>query len=75
MFDVLHVAPPSKLYSAVKPFTTLKAGMVKAELHVLETTGAFGADGKITTFTVLLAPHAPVPAVPASVVPQSAART
>ena len=39
------------------------------------TVGEGGAVGKITTFTVLLAPHAPVPAVPAGVPPQIAAVT
>ena len=34
-----------------------------------------GAVGNITTLTVLLAPHVDVPAVPAAVLPQVAAKT
>lgn len=39
------------------------------------TVGAGGAAGNITVFTTLLAPHAPVPAVFAAVVPHADVRT
>ena len=58
------------LYSTVKPDTAATLGKLKAEAQVFAGASIFGAAGKITTFTVLLLPHAPVPAVPAAVAPQ-----
>lgn len=52
--DVPHVIPSLKLYSAVKPVTTARAGTVMAVLQVLLTTGAAGAAGKTTKFFVSL---------------------
>ena len=40
-------------------------GIVKAEAHVIALEVMTGARGKITTLSVLLGPHAPVPGVPA----------
>ena len=63
------------LYSIVNPLTGVTEGRVKAEAQVLSGAVMTGAVGKITTSTVLLFSHRPVPAVPARVVPQSAAST
>ena len=62
--------PPSILYCTVNPDTAGTVGKVKAVLHVLEGATIVGANGKITTLTVLLLPQAPVPVAPASVLPQ-----
>jgi hypothetical protein len=58
------------LYSTAKPLTALTVGSVKAEAQVFAGALITGAVGKITTFTVLLTPYEPVPAVPAAVAPQ-----
>jgi hypothetical protein len=63
------------LYSMVKPLTAVTLGSVKAEAQVFAGALITGAFGKITTFTVLLTPHEPVPAVPAVVAPQVAVNT
>ena len=63
------------LYSISKPFTAVTLGSVKAEPHVFVGAVIIGALGKITTFTMLLTPQEPVPAVPAVVAPQVAAST
>lgn len=62
-------------YSAVNSGTTGTGLIDNGALQVLEMGGITGAGGKITTLTVLLAAQAPVPAVPARLVPQSAAIT
>ena len=62
--------PPSMLNSAVKPATADTVGKVNAEAQVLVGAEILGAVGKITTLTVLLFAHEPVPAVPAEVLPQ-----
>ena len=63
------------LYSILNPVTAVTVGKVNAEAHVLAGAVKLGAVGNITTLTVLLAPHAPVPVVPAVVLPQSAVST
>jgi hypothetical protein len=63
------------LYSTLKPPTALTLGKVKAEAQVLAGAVRLGAFGKITTLTVLLTPHKPLPAVPAVVPPQVAVST
>ena len=63
-------APPSMLYSTVKPTTSATLGKLKAEAQVFAGASIDGAFGNITTLTVLLLPHAPVPGVPAAVRPQ-----
>jgi hypothetical protein len=63
-------ASPSMLYSTLKPATVLTVGKLNADAQVFAGAVIVGAFGKITTLTVLLFPHAPVPAVPARVVPQ-----
>ena len=63
-------------YSAVNPETAATA--VKSAsfvLHVLGDWEITGAGGNITTFTVLLVAHAPVPAVFAGVLPHATAST
>ena len=62
-------ASPSMLYSTLKPATVLTVGKLNAEAQVFAGAVIVGALGKITTLTVLLLPHAPVPAVPAAVAP------
>ena len=69
-----QVAPSSKLYSILKPGID-EGGVTIIEPQPELTVGAAGANGKITTLTVLLGPHKPVPAVPAAVPPQAAAKT
>lgn len=59
----------------VKFVTAATVGKVNAALHVLAGAVMVGAVGKITTLTVLLVAHAPVPAAPAAVPPQVAAKT
>jgi hypothetical protein len=68
-------APPSMLYCTVNWDTAATLGKAKAALHVLAGGDNAGAVGKITTFTVLLLPHRPVPAVLAAVGPQAEVRT
>ena len=68
-------APPSMLYCTVKPATALTVGKPKLAAQVFINGSNTGALGKITTLTVLLGPHSPLPAVPAKVAPQSAAST
>ena len=68
-------APPSTLYSILKPTTAGTVGNTKADAQVFAGAVITGALGKITTLTVLLGPHSPLPAVPAKVAPQSAAST
>ena len=63
------------LYSTVKPATGVTVGNVNADAQVFDGALITGAVGNITTLTVLLAPHDPVPEVPAKVAPQSAAST
>ncbi len=47
----------------------------KDELQVFAGAVMTGAAGKITTLTILLAPHVLVPAVPATIVPHGSANT
>ena len=63
-------APPSMLYCTLKPLTAAILGKLKADAQVFVGASIDGAFGKITTLTVLLLPHAPVPGVPATVKPQ-----
>ena len=58
------------LYSTLNSLTAATLGKLKAEAQVFAGASITGAFGKITTLTMLLLPHAPVPAVPAAVVPQ-----
>jgi len=74
VFDVPHVLP-SKLYCLVKPVTSVNAGIVKAALHVLLTTGADGFAGKITALPVADAAHAAGADVPAILLPQGLLNT
>ena len=67
--------PPSILYSTVNPATGDTDGSVNADAQVLAGAVITGAVGKITTLTVLLFPHTPVPGVPAAVPPQAAVIT
>ena len=66
-----HVAPSSKLNSMLKPAMVGGGVTVNGPQPGL-TIGAAGAVGKITTLTVLLEAHAPVPAVFAAVAPHAA---
>jgi hypothetical protein len=59
----------------VKPGTAGGAGTVIAALHVLATTGAAGAAGKITAFDGGDCIHAIGPAVLAGIEPQAAVKT
>ena len=68
-------APPSTLYWILKFATTGTLGKTKADAQVFAGAVIVGALGNTTTWIVLLFPHAPVPAVPARVAPQSAAST
>ncbi len=68
-------APPSILYCVLNPLTAVTVGKVNAEAQVLAGAIITGALGNITTLTELLAPHNPVPAVPAVVAPQVADKT
>ena len=70
-----ELAPPSILYSTLNPLTGVTEGNVNADAHVFVGAVITGAVGKITTLISLLAPHAPLPAVPAAVLPQVAAKT
>ena len=63
------------LYSTLKPLTALTLGKVKADAQVLAGALRLGTFGKITTLTVLLAPHKPLPSAPATVPPQVAVST
>ena len=63
------------LYSVLNPLTGVTEGKVNAASHVFVGAVITGAVGKITTLTLLLAPHVDVPAVPAAVLPQVAANT
>ena len=63
------------LYSTLNPLTAVTLGSVKADAQVFAGALMLGALGKITTLTELLTPQEPVPAVPAAVAPQAAAKT
>ena len=69
-----HVMPSSKLYSMVNPASG-DGGVTMMGPQPGLTVGAGGSGGKIITLSVLLAPQAPTPAVPAGVVPQLAVNT
>ena len=58
-------APPSILYCTVNSATGVTVGKINADAQVLVGAVNTGAEGNMTTFTVLLFPHAAVPAVPA----------
>ena len=64
-------APPSILYSILNPVTAVTVGKVNAEPHVFAGAVSDGAVGKITTETLELALHAPVPVAPAALVPHA----
>ena len=59
----------------VNPDTAATDGRVNAALHVLAGAVSVGAEGNITTLTVLLTPHEPLPVAPAAVLPQAAVNT
>ena len=59
----------------LNPATAVTVGNVNAALQVLAGAVITGAVGNITTLTVLLTPHKPVPAVAVAVPPQIAAVT
>ena len=67
-------APPSILYSTLKPVTAVTVGKINADAHVPAGSVIVGAVGNITTLTVLLTPHEPGPAVLVVVLPQAAVR-
>ena len=67
--------PPSILYCTLKPATDGTFGKLNAALHVFAGAVIVGAVGKITTLTVLLGPHDPLPTVFAAVVPHAAVST
>jgi hypothetical protein len=63
-------------YSAVNPLTVVTALILASfELHVFAKGVIVGDAGKMTTLTVLLTPHVPLPAVPAAVEPHAAVMT
>ena len=68
-------APPSILYSILNPVTGVTLGSENADAHALAGAVSVGAVGNITTFTILLTPHGPVPAVPAAILPHAADNT
>ena len=72
-FELLQLAPLSKLYSVLNPGIVGGAVTVKAPQPAL-TVGAGGAGGKITTDTGSLSQVEP-PVEPAVTVPQVAATT
>lgn len=65
-------APPFKLYCTLNPGTATTVGNVKEALQVFAGAVIVGAVGNITTLTILLVPHEPVPVVPAIVFPHAA---
>ena len=67
--------PPSMLYCVVNPARVVTAGRVKADAQAFAGAVMTGAAGNMTTLTVLLVPHDPVPAVPAGVLPQADVNT
>ena len=69
---MVEKAPPSILYSTLKPATAVTVGKENAVAHVLTGAVITGAVGKITTLTILLVAHELVPEVPAAVVPHVA---
>ena len=68
--DIVY-APPSMLYCTLNPATDVTAGKVNADAQVLAGAVITGAAGNITTLTVLLGPHEPVPTVPMPILPQA----
>ena len=64
-------APPSILYSTLNPVTTGTTGKIIADSQVFAGAVIVGANGYITTFAVLLFPHAPLPGVPAGMPPHT----
>ena len=63
--------PPLILYSTVKPAIAVTVGKLNAALHAFVGAVMIGALGKITTLTILLDAHVPVPGVFAGVVPHA----
>ena len=59
----------------LNPAMEATVGNVNDEAQVLAVAAITGAEGNMTTLTVLLVPHESVPAVPANVLPQVAANT
>jgi hypothetical protein len=59
----------------VKPETVATVGNVNAALHVLAGAVNVGAAGKITTLTILLVAHEPLPVAFAAVLPHAVAKT
>ena len=57
------------------PLIAETLGKVNAVAHVLDGVARTGAKGKITTLTILLGPHAPLPLVPALVFPHAVVNT
>ena len=68
-----QVTPLSKLYSTLNPGTA-GGSVTTIGPQPLFTVGAGGAAGKITTLTVLLAPHEPIPMLPTDVLPHAAVK-
>jgi len=75
MGELVNAPTKSILYSTVKPGTAGTFGRVNAVLQVLGGDVRIGADGKITTLTGLLIPHAPGPIVVTVVEPHAADNT
>ena len=71
---VPHVTPSSKLYSILNPATAGGSVTTIGPQPPL-TVGAEGAAGKITTLSILLVPHEPVPMLPNGVFPQALVKT
>lgn len=71
MLGAVAKAPPSMLYSTLNPATDGTEGNVNADAQVLAGAVMTGAVGNMTTFTVLLCAHGPVPGVPAGILPHA----
>lgn len=59
------------LYSILKPVTDDTAGNTNEEAQVFTGGDITGAEGNMTTLTMLLEAHDPGPAVPAVILPQA----
>ena len=68
-------APPSMLYSTVKPDTAATLGKLKAEAQVFAGAVIVGAGGKITALVLTGSHAAPSETASAAVLPQAAIST